>query len=68
MTVVPREGNPYLHSLWVGLTGPFLNLPMMVWDSLIWPILIGLRDIGLAFFLGFIAGVSGRAAGFAERD
>lgn len=62
--IVDRQATSYIHSLWVGLTSPFLNLPTMVWWSIVTPVLFGVWVIFLAFALSILAGITGRVVGF----
>ena len=57
------EGSSRLHSLFVGFTAPFMNLPTMLWRGVIFPPLRGLWFIGHLFIAGIIGGVLGRVHG-----
>ena len=37
-----NNSEPYLHSVWIGLTVPLFNLPTMIWNSVIVPSVRGL--------------------------
>lgn len=58
------KGQPYIASLFVGFTAPFMNLPTMMWRSVIKPPITGLTFIIQFFFMAIIAGLMGRAHGF----
>jgi hypothetical protein len=64
LMIGPTDGTPYLHSLWVGLTAPLFNLPVMLWHLVLLPIITGLTAIVKFFFVTAIAGVRGQAHGF----
>lgn len=57
------QGQSYLSSLFVGLTAPVINLPLMLWQGVIKPPIRGLFFIVSFFIMGAIAGVMGRANG-----
>jgi len=54
----------YIHSLWVGLTAPLFELPIMIYRGLIKPLTGGLLAIILVIFSCWFAGIRGRAAGY----
>jgi hypothetical protein len=58
------EGQSYLSSLWIGFTAPLINLPIMLWRSVIKPPFYGLFFIVQFFILAMVAGLCGRAHGF----
>lgn len=58
------KDSSYLHSLWVGLTAPALNLPLMLWYSVFMPMVRGLWFILMYFIFCALAGLRGRAHGF----
>ena len=58
---------PYSHSLWVGLTSPILNLPLMIWEVMIVPFVGGFFTIIGVSAVAVIAGVSGRALGYDDK-
>ena len=67
--VVERKGNPYLHSLWVGLALPIIHLPELIWNALrAESMLGGFGNVLIAIALSVVAGISGRAAGIVEAD
>ena len=63
--VISQEGSnaPYLHSVWVGITAPVMNLPVIVWHSIIKPALMGLLFVVRYTWYCVAAGLMGRAQG-----
>jgi len=61
--IVSAKDVPYGYSLFIGLTTPLVNLPVMIWLSLIYPFLCGLREIVLFTVACVVAGIGGRADG-----
>jgi hypothetical protein len=52
-----------LHSLWVGLTAPILNLPTLVWVLILSPMLNGFVNLFNVFALSAYYGVTGQMIG-----
>lgn len=67
ITVVPRGVVPYRHSLWVGLTAPILNLPSMVFEVIIAPVVAGFISIIMITGVSVVAGISGCALGYDDK-
>lgn len=66
VSLIRREDNSYLHSLWIGITAPLINLPMLLFFEVLVPMLAGIWTIARFFFYTFIAGVTGNAIGARE--
>jgi hypothetical protein len=54
----------YFHSLWIGLTVPLLNMPIIVFRLIVMPLLHGLFNLIAVVVALFVLGVSGRALGY----
>ena len=57
------EGTPYLHSLWVGLTAPLINLPQLVWEAMLRPFFRGALTIATYTARCWFHGLRGEARG-----
>lgn len=66
VALINKSENSYLHSLWIGLTAPLFNLPMLLFFEVLIPVLAGCWTIIKFFFFTFIAGVTGNAVGAKE--
>lgn len=58
------SGN-YLNSVWVGLTAPFVNLPVLLFRFLLIPFLMGFFYIVGIFITCIFMGLSGNIVGYA---
>lgn len=52
-----------LHSLWVGVTAPILNLPTMVWQMVMMPLLFGIFSLFKLIAISVYYGASGNVIG-----
>jgi len=66
--VVERKNTSYLHSLWVGITTPIFNLPSLVWEEILAPVIKGVFIILLATVVSMFAGLCGVAAGIEDNE
>lgn len=51
-----------LHALWIGLTTPLFNLPVMLWECFIRPMAYGLSVIFSFWLTCLIGGIAGNIA------
>jgi hypothetical protein len=67
MLIAPNSS--YLHSLFVGITMPFLNLPVMIWQMILKPASKALVVIFTVFVISFFSGITGRSNAYSvKRD
>jgi len=66
VSIVRQPKEFYFHSLFVGITAPLLNLPYMIWSSIVMPMLGGIFVVTVSVFSIFIAGIRGNVAGLQE--
>lgn len=66
MTEDGENRPPYLHSLFVGLTVPILELPSMIWRMILFPLIDGIVALILLIVVIVISGIRGNAFGFTE--
>lgn len=66
IAVVERKYTSYFYSLWVGLTAPILNLPVMIWNEILVPVLDGVITVVTGTIMSVLAGIVGLAAGLVE--
>jgi hypothetical protein len=62
--VLKGQNVSYFHSLWIGLTVPLLNMPIIVFRLIVMPLLHGFFNSIAVVVALFILGVSGRALGY----
>jgi hypothetical protein len=68
VAIVDTSATNYFHSVWVGVTAPILNLPTMVWLSIVYPMLQGILEVVLAITLSVSAGIVGMVVGVDEEQ
>ena len=58
--------NPsYFNSLFVGLTAPLINLPVLIWNCILKHTLFGLYAVVMFILTSVVMGIRGRAHGVA---
>lgn len=66
--LVNRKNTSYIHSLWVGVTAPIFNFPVMMFEEIVLPLIRGVCVVSLAVVMSVLAGVCGIAVGIKDND
>jgi hypothetical protein len=66
IAIVRQSKEYYFHSVFVGITAPILNLPYMIWNSILIPLVEGITVVAISVLSTFIAGIRGDVAGIEE--